>query len=217
MAEEKKAENKTIFPEVVGFLIALLFLGMVVMRIEQYLEYLKYGGYESIFGRFKIFFFLHIWPLIKLVAFLTIAACLGGIIHAVRNLRKIKAEDEELYGKKSVVIADQGEVVSNRNEKWEKVVEHINSPNTSDWRLAIIEADIILEDLLRASGYHGETIGDMLKAVEKSDFTTIESAWAAHKVRNQIAHSGSEFLLNEREAKIAIAQYESVFKEFKII
>jgi len=36
-------------------------------------------------------------------------------------------------------------------------------------------------------------MGDKLKAVEKSDFNSIELAWEAHKARNMIAHEGSDF------------------------
>ena len=64
---------------------------------------------------------------------------------------------------------------------------------------------------------HGDTIGDKLKAVEKSDFLTIDNAWEAHKARNQIAHDGADFQLNQREAMRIISLYESVFREFQMI
>ena len=60
-------------------------------------------------------------------------------------------------------------------------------------------------------------MGEKLKAVEKSDFTTIESAWEAHKARNMIAHEGSDFLINQREIHRIISLYEAVFKEFYLI
>lgn len=101
--------------------------------------------------------------------------------------------------------------------KWKQIVAHSESQVPSDWRLCIIEADIILEDLLGTLNLPGDTIGDKLKAVEKSDFLTLDSAWEAHKVRNQIAHEGSNFLLNQREARRVISLYEAVFKEFHII
>ena len=75
----------------------------------------------------------------------------------------------------------------------------------------------MLDELLRAQGYHGDSVGEMLKGVEKSDMLTLDNAWDAHKVRNQIAHAGSDYLLNERDAKRIITLFESVFKEFKII
>jgi hypothetical protein len=103
------------------------------------------------------------------------------------------------------------------NEKWLKVVTHINSENPSDWKLAILECDIMLGDILEKMGYLQDSIGEKLKAVEPSDFTNIENAWEAHKIRNMIAHEGSDFAMNEREAKRVIGLYETVFREFAYI
>ena len=102
-------------------------------------------------------------------------------------------------------------------EKWEKIIRLSESDNSSDWRLAIIEADIILDNLLEKLQLPGETMGDKLKAVEKSDFLTIEEAWEAHKARNMIAHEGSDFLINQREIRRIISLYEAVFREFRLI
>ena len=52
-----------------------------------------------------------------------------------------------------------------------------------------------------------------LKAVDPSRFHSLQHAWDAHKVRNQIAHSGSAFPLTERLAHRTIAQYEVVMRE----
>jgi hypothetical protein len=75
----------------------------------------------------------------------------------------------------------------------------------------------MLDDLLGSLRLPGETMGEKLKAVEKSDFNTIDFAWEAHKARNMIAHEGPEFLLNQRETRRIISLYESVFREFEII
>lgn len=116
-------------------------------------------------------------------------------------------------------VADDGEGKTNKivNEKWQRVIVHINSENPSDWKLAILECDIMLSEILEKLGYMQESIGEKLKAVEASDMTNIESAWEAHKIRNTIAHEGSEFLINEREAKRVIGLYELVFREFDFI
>ncbi len=102
-------------------------------------------------------------------------------------------------------------------DKWKKIVEYSESNLESNWRLAIIEADIMLADLLNTLNLPGETIGEKLKAVERSDFTTIDSAWEAHKARNMIAHEGQGFLLNQRETRRIISHYEAVFREFYLI
>lgn len=101
--------------------------------------------------------------------------------------------------------------------RWEKIVKKSESENQSEWRLAIIEADIMLDELLEKLQLPGDTMGEKLKAVEQSDFTTIEYAWEAHKARNAIAHEGSNFLINQREVRRIISLYEAVFKEFSLI
>ncbi|MDD5068143.1 MAG: hypothetical protein PHS53_02995 [Candidatus Pacebacteria bacterium] len=103
------------------------------------------------------------------------------------------------------------------NTRWLKIVDHINSKNPSDWRLAILEADIILDEMLSKMAYHGETVSDKLKSIDESQISSINSAWEAHKIRNAIAHEGSDFLISEREARRVIGLYEKVFKEFHFI
>lgn len=103
------------------------------------------------------------------------------------------------------------------NERWAHVKALLASAATSDWRQAIIEADIMLEEMLRAIGYDGVTIGDMLKNVDPADFVTLDKAWEAHKVRNQIAHRGMDFRVDRGDAERVIKLYEDVFREFNYL
>ena len=104
-----------------------------------------------------------------------------------------------------------------KNPQWEQVVLLANSPQESDWRRAIIEADIMLDNLLIGLGYSGPTLGDKLKGANPLQFTTLDLAWKAHKVRNDIAHGGEQFHLTDRDAKAAIDMYRRVFEEFDYI
>jgi hypothetical protein len=141
------------------------------------------------------------------------------IVWSANNLMRIRRQLHEallLPGNKAVKT-ESGQPTIMVNEKWEAVISHINSANPSDWKLAILECDIMLSDILEKMGYMQTSIGDKLKSIEASDFTNIEAAWEAHKIRNQIAHEGSEFMMNEREAKRVIGLYELVFREFNYI
>jgi len=113
--------------------------------------------------------------------------------------------------------AEAGAHSTKGTTRWEKIEHHINSANSSDWRLAILECDIILDEMLTKMGYHGETLSDKLKGVERSDFLSIDQAWEAHRVRNAIAHEGSNFLITDREARRVVGLYEEVFKEFHYV
>lgn len=101
--------------------------------------------------------------------------------------------------------------------RWLEIMRHIESYNPSDWRVAILEADILLFDMLSQMGYTGTSIGEMLKQVEPQNFLTLDDAWKAHKIRNTIAHEGSSYELSREEAERAIRLYQNVFNEFYFI
>ena len=138
-----------------------------------------------------------------------------GIIYCVEKLKEIRKRESEIYDLK--IEAGYEEVKKGDTElanRWDKVKILIESSNENDWRQAIIEADIMLADLLTKIGYKGEGIGEQLKRIEKSDFQTLDQAWEAHKARNAIAHEGSDYVLNQNEARRIISLYRQVFEEF---
>jgi hypothetical protein len=136
------------------------------------------------------------------------------IVYVKLRLRQLSKEEKKLFNRE---VSEVIPVEKTLNEKWVKVQNHINSPNPNDWRMAIVEADIMLGEVLEKAGYHGDSIGDQLKSIERSDMLTLDSAWEAHKVRNLIAHEGSNYQLNERDARRTIDLYEKVFREFYYI
>ncbi len=101
--------------------------------------------------------------------------------------------------------------------RWSRLLEEAGSENERTWRLAILEADIMLNELLDTLGYKGETMADKMRSADKANFQTLDLAWEAHKFRNQIAHEAGAHLLSAREVSRVMGLYERVFKEFKFI
>lgn len=213
MPPKKPEPKKDLFVELGFILIVLLFLWVLWSAIITYVSSL--ASISSIWKTIVDWFLSYLWPILTVVSLGVTVAAIVGISHYFKKLKDLNKEELEIYGSSSVLEVD--EPIQNKNERWEHATAHINSANASDWRLAIIEADVMLDELLRAKGYHGDSIGEMLKGVDKSDMLTLDSAWEAHKIRNEIVHSGSDYQLNERDAKRAMSHYEAVFREFKII
>jgi len=149
---------------------------------------------------------------------------LVGILYSSIRLFQIRREEEErLHGKhhETAEAVHEGDyqTVGEKPGKsqWEVVERHAASASESDWRLAILEADILLDDILRARGFVGESLGERLKNADRSDFQTLDKAWDAHKLRNTIAHEGINFPLSERETRRIIALYAEVLREFGFI
>ncbi|PIR69669.1 MAG: hypothetical protein COU47_02065 [Candidatus Niyogibacteria bacterium CG10_big_fil_rev_8_21_14_0_10_46_36] len=103
-----------------------------------------------------------------------------------------------------------------RKGRWENVEKRMQSNHPSDWKLAVIEADSIMDDLLKRMGYEGITMGDRLKQIEPSDFESLQAVWKAHKLRNRIAHE-PETAVTKSEAEYTIDLFKKGLEEFEYI
>lgn len=152
------------------------------------------------------------------VSLLISAIFIMGIVYSIRQLTKLNKEWKlKFHSSKSQTPAFGFASESIVNKKWQKVLNYMESTNMGDWKLAILEADILLEEMIDSIGYRGESLGEKLKNIERGDFTTIDKAWEAHKIRNAIAHEGADFMITQREARRVVGLFEEVFKEFKYI
>jgi hypothetical protein len=140
------------------------------------------------------------------------------IIYCVEGLKKIRIKEAEIYDAKVEPayedVPQAGDAALSK--RWDSVASHLSSPNPNDWKQAISDADIILGDILTKLGYQGESIGEKLQRAVRGDFKTLDDAWEAHKVRNQIAHEAG-FQLTHHEATQTINKYKKVFEEFYFI
>lgn len=96
--------------------------------------------------------------------------------------------------------------------KWEEILRHLDSNREAEWKFAIIEADKLVDGLLKSAGFSGDTMGDRLMGMEKGQLENLEGLWGAHKVRNKIAHDINYFL-RYAEARRIIQLYEKVLQE----
>lgn len=153
-----------------------------------------------------------IWTWWSVIAFLLSFFFIYGIIYAYLKSNEYgKLMDGKLEREHQLWKAKHQS--AGRNNRWDDVQRHVNSGQPNDWRLAIIEADIMLGDALVKQGYAGNSIGEQLKSVSPQQLQSVQDAWDAHLVRNKIAHQGADYVLTQRMAQEAIVKYERVFRE----
>ena len=130
----------------------------------------------------------------------------------------LKHEIEEYAHEHAEREREEAEKGSNaEGKRWDGILQHLFSENPGDWKLAIIDADSMLEDLLDQLGFKGDNLGDKLKSVDMEKYQGLRNAWEAHLVRNKIAHEGIDFQLSQQEAKRVISIYEQIFRDFMYI
>jgi hypothetical protein len=180
-----------------------------------YDEIVTGGVAESLSGVFNTF--------LAGLSFVSIFVCLLfilGIVYAKIRYSEVMSAYKAGHTPREAVSANPGiEQIRNAapDPRWQEIEKHMQSPNVSDWRIAILESDIILYDMLDQMGYPGDSIGEKLKQADPSTFNTLQDAWKAHKIRNIIAHEGVNYELSRNEADRTIALYKKVFEEFYFI
>ncbi|MAZ56463.1 hypothetical protein CL653_01610 [bacterium] len=174
---------------------------------------LKAVGFDDLGFSSVLSFVNTTWDIFVILSFLLAALLLFGFIYASLRFNELSAiQVEEIKKLEEMYKSMYG--AGTQNSRIIDVETHISSSNPNDWKLAIIEADIILEKILDNSGYAGITIGDKLKSASPTQFSTLDDAWEAHKVRNRIAHEGGDFVLTRKLAQDTIQRYKRVFAEF---
>lgn len=100
--------------------------------------------------------------------------------------------------------------------KWKSVQKRLNSNDEAQWKLAIIEADAILDELIKALGYSGNTMGERMKKIKPQQFPYLDDAWRVHKVRNFIAHDPT-YRLKRDAVERALEIYRKIFDHFHVL
>ena len=176
-------------------------------EVVQYLQVASApGAYDRLFEQWSTF-----------VAFsLLITLCLAALViyctirvFQIRQLERRKFASAQRTG----VAHD----VPKSQLRWNRILEQATNDSEQSLRLTILEAAIMLNELLDTMGYKGETMADKMRGVDRANFNTIDLAWEAHKIRNRIAHDGSAHHLTARETRRVIALYEKVLKESRFI
>jgi uncharacterized protein with HEPN domain len=81
-------------------------------------------------------------------------------------------------------------------------------------KLAVVEADKLLDTVLRKLHFPGETMGERLKTAAYK-YPNISKVWGAHKLRNQLVHDAT-FEISIRQAKSAVRDFHAALKVLNV-
>jgi hypothetical protein len=101
-------------------------------------------------------------------------------------------------------------------KRWALTAQKLESDNPADWKLAIIEAESLLEGVLARMGFGGESFGERLKKIKEEQMPGLNNVIQAHQVRNNIVHD-PDYRLDIGEASKALAAYEKALKELDVL
>ena len=101
-------------------------------------------------------------------------------------------------------------------ERWQSIVHkfHTGTPEAS--RLAIIEADALVDTALKNMRIEGEHLADRLSNLEDEEIKSMPKVWRAHRMRNDLVHTPG-FGIAPHDAERTMQDYEAFLREINVI
>jgi hypothetical protein len=100
-------------------------------------------------------------------------------------------------------------------ETWQQIEALVKQNQPMSWKMAILEADKILDYALKALALPGQDLGERLR-VAHYNYPTVNEVWPAHKMRNRLVHE-TDYNITQREAARAIEQYRRTLKVLRAL
>ena len=145
---------------------------------------------------------IEIWQIVLWLIIIVI-----GLLMFFKFVKIIKSfiRGEKLYGIDKKAI----------KKKWQEIEELSNKSNEMSYKLAIMEADKLLDHILKSMFFPGNTLGERLK-MACYKYEKLRQVWYAHKIRNQLVHE-TNYHLSYGEAKKALNIFKKGFIELGIL
>ncbi|MBI4225170.1 MAG: hypothetical protein HY617_02475 [Candidatus Sungbacteria bacterium] len=205
MGETKPLEHHAveIMTAVMGLLIFLALLSSLLRFVPNlYGQFL--GWLQS--------WHLGAFPLLLMILFILLDALLVGFI--AFTIRRYS----ELVSSKPHTAAPVAPVnpAAEIQLSWKNIERLIESQSQSDWNMAILQADALLDNTLKNVGYAGATMADRLKVADPNQLPSLDRVWSSHRLRNAIAHDPTD--QHNRETIIsAVNSYRAAFRDLGFI
>jgi len=202
-SEEKLATiTADITVAVVALLIAVAVFGVYIREILDL--------YQSLLDWFYSKDWQKLLTVARIIFLVLDAILIGFIIFTIRRHALLSR-----HPPKPLIAEPPAPPQEEVRNRWEHIRQLANSSHPSDWNMAILHADALLDDILRHLGYEGNSTAERLKNIETTDpskLPSLERVWSAHRLRNMIAHDPME--QHTKETIIhTLRSYEQALKE----
>lgn len=195
---------------------ALIFL-IALALISYYLGW-AYDWYETFLERLYSFWEA-IRPVIMVISILVSIGLFGFIIVIFRRFNALSPRMPVVISRAKGLAAPIAKVIPLEKEvgnEWQEVMKLADSQNSSDWSMAVLRADALLDDTLEYLKYEGKNLAERMDRVDPTMVPSLERVFSAHRLRNVIAHDPTVQYSKETIIQ-ALGSYEAVLKELGVL
>lgn len=92
-------------------------------------------------------------------------------------------------------------------KRWKRIQARLSVESEYEYKLAIMEAEDLFNEVLKDKGFAGKTIEERIGQVKKIQLPNPEEVIDAHKTRNLVAHDPN-YRITKEEAKKVLESFE---------
>lgn len=115
-----------------------------------------------------------------------------------------------LYGAKRPIVSQ-----SKFHKRWKAIEGRLASGNPSQYKVAVLEADALAEEMLSGIGFKGANMGERLSVVNEGQIAAIEDLRFGHAMRNRVIQDPA-FSLTQKDAEDVLGRYRKFFEELEL-
>ncbi len=98
---------------------------------------------------------------------------------------------------------------------WKQILARLGSEDANNWRLAVLECDHVLNEILKMSGYLGR-MDEKLPKLTEEQLPNIEDVRRAHIIRDKISNDPAYPITREETIEV-VKIYEQSFRDLNLI
>lgn len=102
------------------------------------------------------------------------------------------------------------------SQRWEEIKARLRKGDEANLKLAVIEADSLIDEILIKMGLPGATFEERLRQIEVQEVESVDRVWETHGLRDKIVHQ-PDLHLTQEEAEAAVKNIEKVLDELEYL
>jgi hypothetical protein len=99
---------------------------------------------------------------------------------------------------------------------WKHIIMRVRTKDPTQLKLAIMEADLVMDEVLKESGYRQDTTDERYKELNTAVLSNADKIKEAHKVRNRCAQE-PDFAISYDDALEVLKVYKVAFQEYGLL
>lgn len=205
------AQKEQLFRSEKNIIIGIVLVSLAVFGFGFYFH-LKSGqagsGFRAVLSSLWVAWQYRLGPVLGSAAFALIGLGIYSMIRYWPNRSTVRIFQKPLLSPEARKKVRDPRILKH----WNHVAQKANTGRPENLRLAVLEADALVDYFLKTSGYQGEHMADRLGQIAHSQVKSLERVWKAHRLRNDIVHTPG-YVVSPKVAEDALKAYRDFLLE----